>query len=260
MSIDALSWAFNLDLPNSGVKLTLLALANYADADDCTAYPSQKAMSQKTCLSTRAIRDHLVTLEKLGVISRVPRKRENGTYTTDLFTLNVGFAPSKAIGKNSQRQILPAAKNDKIQRQISPNPAADSAYQESSLDSIITKGESSNISRPKRSAEIDLLEDVDQQIATDFISLRKAKKSPLTETAVKGIRREAERVGYTLEQALTVCCERGWSGFKAEWILREQSTGKIPISKEQEKREATERAKARLFGNNTEKDITHATA
>ncbi len=31
MNLDALSWAFNLELPNFGAKLTLLALANYTN-------------------------------------------------------------------------------------------------------------------------------------------------------------------------------------------------------------------------------------
>lgn len=141
MSIDALSWAFNLDLPNSGVKLTLLALANYANEENRTAYPSQKTISQKTCLSTRAIRNHLVVLEKLGVIFRQPRKREDGTFTSDLFTLNVGFSPPKTIGRNYQRQNLPTAKNDSIQRQNLPSPAAKSARHEPNLTSTKAKGE-----------------------------------------------------------------------------------------------------------------------
>ena len=105
----------------------------------------------------------------------------------------------------------------------------------------------------------DLLSTVKKQVISDFTAIRKAKKAPLTETALKGIKREADKLGYTLEQALTTCCERGWAGFKADWILKEQAqAAKVPISKEQEKREATERARARIFGvNPTEKDITH---
>lgn len=143
MSIDALSWAFNLDLPNSGIKLTLLALANYANEENCTAYPSQKTIAKKTCLSDRAIRGHLVVLEQLGVISRVSRKREDGTFTTDMFTLNVGFSPPKSIGRNYRRQNLPSAKNSKIQRKNLPNPAEKSAYQEPSLTTTKAKNQPS---------------------------------------------------------------------------------------------------------------------
>lgn len=135
MSIEALSWAFNLDLPSSGAKLTLLALANYS-SESGEAFPSQKAMAQKTCLCERAIRTHLVTLEDLGLISRVGRTRANGSFTSDLFQLNIGALPS---GKICQRQNLPAAENAETQRQILPNPAAESAAPESSLNTTITK-------------------------------------------------------------------------------------------------------------------------
>lgn len=149
MSIDALSWAFNLDLPNSGIKLTLLALANYANEENCTAYPSQKTIAKKTCLSDRAIRGHLVVLEQLGVISRVSRKREDGTFTTDLFTLNVGFSPPKSIGRNYRRQNLPSAKNSKVQRKNLPNPAEKSSYQEPSLNTTKAKNEPSLVAEGK---------------------------------------------------------------------------------------------------------------
>lgn|SRR5687768_6191187 len=160
MSIDALSWAFNLDLPNSGIKLTLLALANYANEENCTAYPSQKTIAKKTCLSDRAIRSHLVVLEQLGVISRVSRKREDGTFTTDLFTLNVGFSPPKSIGRNYRRQNLPSAKNSKTQRKNLPNPAEESSYQEPSLTttkaknqpSLVADGEQESFALEKSSA------------------------------------------------------------------------------------------------------------
>jgi hypothetical protein len=135
MSIEALSWAFNLDLPSSGAKLTLLALANYSN-EQGEAFPSQKAMSIKTCLCERAIRTHLVTLEDLGIVSRVARTRANGSFTTDLFKLNIGAVAS---GKICQRQNLPTAENDISQRQILPNPAAESAGPYPSLTTTVTK-------------------------------------------------------------------------------------------------------------------------
>ena len=61
-------------------------------------------------------------------------------------------------------------------------------------------------------------EGVDQKVWDDFRNLRKAKKAPITQTAVDGIRREAEIAGFTLNQALATCCERGWQGFKADWV------------------------------------------
>jgi hypothetical protein len=64
-----------------------------------------------------------------------------------------------------------------------------------------------------------LLAGVSEKIAHDFIALRKAKKAPVTETALSGIKREADKAGYSFERALQTCCERGWVGFKAEWVV-----------------------------------------
>lgn len=58
---------------------------------------------------------------------------------------------------------------------------------------------------------------VDEQVAIDFLSIRRAKKSPLTTTALQGIEKEAEKAGVTLSTALATCAIRGWQSFKAEW-------------------------------------------
>ena len=64
-------------------------------------------------------------------------------------------------------------------------------------------------------------DDVSESVWSDFLALRKANKSPLTETALKGIKREAVNAGMTLEKVLQLCCARGWRGFKAEWVTEE---------------------------------------
>lgn len=141
MSIDALSWAFSLELPGPATKLTLLALANYAN-EDHESYPSQKTLSKRTCLSERAIRKHLVILEELGLLARSTRKRVNGTFTTDLFTLQVGAKPSNQV--HNQRHVVPQAQIAdgtacQNQRHLVPKPAARGAGQEPSLNTTITQ-------------------------------------------------------------------------------------------------------------------------
>ena len=51
----------------------------------------------------------------------------------------------------------------------------------------------------------------------DFQAIRKAKRAPLTDTALDGIRREAEKAGLGLADAIAYCCEAGWQGFNAGW-------------------------------------------
>ena len=56
---------------------------------------------------------------------------------------------------------------------------------------------------------------VSLSVWNDYLKTRGKK---LTETGLAGLQREAAKAGYTLQQALEVCCERGWRGFKAEWV------------------------------------------
>jgi hypothetical protein len=59
---------------------------------------------------------------------------------------------------------------------------------------------------------------IDQGVWDDFLTIRKAKRSPMSETALAGIEREAKKAGLTLNEALTECTARGWQGFKADWV------------------------------------------
>ena len=71
---------------------------------------------------------------------------------------------------------------------------------------------------------------VDEQIASDWITLRRAKKAPPTLRAIAGIANEAIRAGRPLPDVLEVCCNRGWTGFKAEWIAKDQNAPARPIN------------------------------
>lgn len=69
---------------------------------------------------------------------------------------------------------------------------------------------------------------INPQIVDDYLALRKSKKGgAMTQTAFDGLQREANKAGYSIEQALKTCCERSWVGFKADWVIekvnREQS-------------------------------------
>lgn len=65
-----------------------------------------------------------------------------------------------------------------------------------------------------------LFDGIPDSLIHDFAAVRKAKRAPITATAINGIKREAAKAGMTLEQAITICVERNWQGFNAEWVLR----------------------------------------
>lgn len=64
----------------------------------------------------------------------------------------------------------------------------------------------------------------------DFVKHRKAKKAQITQTVIDGIRREAQKAGWTLEDALRETVVRNWQSFKADWVAVKQDA----VSKRQE--------------------------
>ena len=94
-----------------------------------------------------------------------------------------------------------------------------------------------------RKAALSCPSGVDEQVWQDFLAHRRAKKSPLTSTALAGIVREADKAGYSLEDALMTCCSRGWVGFKAEWVEDRQRQAAAPAEsfRERDLRLARER-------------------
>jgi hypothetical protein len=83
-------------------------------------------------------------------------------------------------------------------------------------------------SNAKPSASLVCPSDVDSSIFAEWLAVRKAKRQIApTERVIANIRSEAQKVGMTLQQAITACCDNGWAGFKASWI-ENQSTGNTP--------------------------------
>lgn len=59
--------------------------------------------------------------------------------------------------------------------------------------------------------------DVTDQVWADFLTLRKAKRAPVTETVIDGIRKDAMTINITLDDALKFTCKKGWQSFNPEW-------------------------------------------
>ena len=59
---------------------------------------------------------------------------------------------------------------------------------------------------------------VSQEVWVSFVKQRKAKKAQVTELVIKGIQKEADKAGWSLEMALNEVVVRNWQSFKADWV------------------------------------------
>ncbi len=99
---------------------------------------------------------------------------------------------------------------------------------------------------------------VTEQIARDWLEVRKMKRAPLTQTALDAIIKEAAKARLTLNDAIKSCVENSWQGFKADWYLNvnKSSNGnrpKLPSQMTEAERKAahdemTREAKRMVFG------------
>ena len=55
---------------------------------------------------------------------------------------------------------------------------------------------------------------VDEQVAKDWLVVRKAKRMPLTKTAWNDTKNEATKFGITAAEAVAMAAKNGWAGFK----------------------------------------------
>lgn len=58
---------------------------------------------------------------------------------------------------------------------------------------------------------------VEEQAAKDWLKVRRAKRAPLTKTAVDDLQREAGKAGIPVGQAVLICARKNWQGFNASW-------------------------------------------
>jgi len=113
------------------------------------------------------------------------------------------------------------AKKSKYPDAISNDINCEQAKSNAHLDVSVSVSVSEDDISPRK--RVQPPDGVSDSVWNDFQKIRRAKKSPITDTALEGIRREAEKAGLTLEQAIKTCCERGWQGFRADWMTDKNS-------------------------------------
>ena len=75
---------------------------------------------------------------------------------------------------------------------------------------------------PPKPHRIACPEGVDTAVWADWLTLRKAKRAPVTATVLTGAQSEAAKAGLTLEAFLRVWCRRGSQGLEAAWLMPDE--------------------------------------
>ena len=82
--------------------------------------------------------------------------------------------------------------------------------------------------KEKRATGVACPPTVDQQVWSDWLQIRKAKKLPMTETAWGQIQNEFRKANLNDQDGVKYCCLSNWASFKISWYekqMQEQNSG-----------------------------------
>jgi hypothetical protein len=103
MSWQATAWALRQTCGLPGLKLTLLALAAYADRSGM-AWPTQKVLAEVTEQSHDSVQRHVDELERLGLISVDRSRRRGGQHQVFRYQLKTG--PHLAYSNQAAQSVV----------------------------------------------------------------------------------------------------------------------------------------------------------
>lgn len=188
MSGKAMSWSRTIKVGRASAKQVLREL--------CI---SQNELTGQCCLSIKGLIE-LTELSEPTVLSALAFLKERGFIKVEKVKTKTGWGNSYSFP-----MIDATPKDEGTPKNWDRKKEEKREKKESSKTSF-------SIPRP---------EDVPEQLWADFVTHRKAKKAPITETVIKRTRSEAAKCSMTLSQAIEMMVARGWQGFEARFVLKD---------------------------------------
>lgn len=218
-------------------KAVLISLADNAN-DQGVCWPSIPTICKRTCFSERAVRDAIKWLEEAHAL-----RADRSTGRSTSYTVTPGDYDEAAAHPGSTCRGTPAADatpaNGAPRQEMPGTPAGGAApprqempepRQEVPPNRKEPSLEPSGNRKGKESGDLigisELVDDgVDARHAKDWLTLRKAKRLPLTPSAWAMTKDEAAKAGLSPAQAVAAAVGSNWVGFKAAWWQRAQGVG-----------------------------------
>lgn len=162
-------------------------------------------MAKDIGYSVDTLRKYINELIEGGWLEKGEQERDNGVFGAVSYTLK-------------------ATKNtDTEKTRYGKIPTQHNIDDKQIIDSINKEKEGNKLSSQKnfnfKQALLDL--GVCENVANDFLLVRKNKKATSSETAFKRIQTEIAKSGLSANDCITIAVENDWKGFRAEWIQKQ---------------------------------------
>ena len=232
MSFLAMAWAMRQKLPCTQ-KIVLMMLSERHNKDTGQCNPSHDLLADDCGLTRRSVMDQIAKLAEAGYL-QIRHRAANNVKLPNQYVLMFSFGAQEVVKncpevvndvhQGSERRSLgvvndvpgvvnvvhqgsePRSHKPLIEPLIEPKD-------KKKAQALVTLKADSSIAKP---------EDVSKAVWDDFVTQRREKHAKLTNTALAGIKREADKAGWGLEKALAESCTRGWTSFKADWVADKQ--------------------------------------
>ena len=236
MSVEAINWALSQDIERSSEKFVLVVMANRCN-DQWLCWPSISSIVEDTSQNRKTVQENLARLKNSGLIC-ANGMRKGATGSVVVYALS---RPENGLSKQAQKRTEEdvEAGPKTVQLETEAGPKTDISRPENgheagpktgygTISEPSGTGKPKNITPRRKPEGFDfngrlLAEGVAETAVRDWATIRKVKKLPATQTAFEGLLRESAKAGVTLQAAVTECCERGWGGFKAEWLANSKA-------------------------------------
>jgi hypothetical protein len=219
-----MQWAFNQDIKPSSVKFVLVSLGDNAQVDGM-AWPSIAALCQKTGQDRKTVIAALDRLEDCGYL-KDSGKRTGHTGQIKVYQFNFERC------KSTENGTVPKTEQYRISSETVPDfPIKSTEFPSKSTENGTRNPQEpkGTVKEPKNNKADDfdaigflMSKGVEKQIASDWLKVRKGKRLNPSLTAFEGLVREANKAQLSLQDAVKLCCERGWGALDASWLLPKQ--------------------------------------
>lgn len=250
MSMELMVKAMNAKVGNALRKLVLLKLADNAN-DNGECWPSYQHIADQCEIAHSTVRKHIKDLESSGYLTIHPRKTELG-HASNIYKLQLPPKPpvssddtpmppddtpmpSDSIGVC--REIAGGMPSDSTPPMPSDSTRTSHSFEpvNEPLKALAHEAQNSSGKSLKKSASAgkqktssDYLDfsswptEPTEQVLKDWLAIRKAKRLPLTQTAVNRLARhlhQAAQHGLSVDDCLAECAVRGWAAFEFNWLV-----------------------------------------
>lgn len=202
-------------------KLVLMKLADNAN-DQGECWPSYQHIADQCEMSKRSVMIHIDALIRCGFLRKEMRIGGEKGNKSNLYTLRIPSAGDSLPSANP----APLSAGDSL-----PPSAGDAPRTSHSLEPVMEPVmESSSAKNKNKNLDFSSWPYMpNEQVFNDWVQLRKARKSPITQTVINQFGKELNKAvdaGYTVDDCISEAVEAGWTGFKLQWIINRNSNVK----------------------------------